>query len=413
MRVEIADNGRIGAVGALEREPTRRLRGRALIPGMISAHSHAFQRGLRGRGERFPAGAGSFWTWREAMYALVDQLDAAELHRWSVQAFREMLAAGITTVGEFHYVHHPAGRGDFALDRVVLDAAAEAGIRIVLLNAYYRTGGVGRPLVAAQRRFDAISPERYWEHMDHLAVTLDAPGRHLGAVVHSVRAAPPEEIAAVYREARQRGLVFHIHLEEQRREIDDCVAAYGRRPMALLCDALGHAEGVTAVHCTHTEPADMERYLKAGGRVCVCPLTEANLGDGLPNLATVHAAGGRLSLGTDSNARISMVEEMRWMEYGQRLRRERRGPLASPDGGAARTVFDAATVGGAEALGIAAGRIAPGAWADFAAIDLTAPALAGADDATLLDAFVFGAGDAAVSAVCVGGRWRDVTAGSR
>lgn len=405
IQVEVGGDGRISRVGALGRAPTHRLTARALLPGMVNAHSHAFQRGLRGRSERFPRGAGTFWTWRDAMYALVGELDAGALRRVSVQAFREMVASGITSVGEFHYVHHSAARRDFALDRVVLDAAAEVGIRIVLLNAYYRTGGIGAPLSGAQRRFETPSPDAYWAQMDRLAAGLDPATQGLGAVVHSIRAAPPDEIHTLYQEAERRELVFHMHAEEQRRELEECVAAYGRRPLALLCDLVDRAERITAVHCTHTTRDDVVRFLEAGGTVCVCPLTEGNLGDGVPDLAPVHLVGGRLSLGTDSNARISMPEEMRWLEYGQRLKHERRGVLADADGTVGRPLFEAATLGGARALGLDAGRIAPGAWADFFALDLSAAALDGCDEQTLLDAFVFGAGQDVVAEVCVGGRW--------
>lgn len=405
VQVAVGADGRIEAVGRLERAATRRLAGRALLPGFVNAHSHAFQRGLRGLGERFPEGAGSFWTWRDAMYDLVERLDANGMHRLSVQAFREMLAAGITTVGEFHYLHHSARGADFALDEVVLDAAAQAGIRMVLLNAYYRTGGIGRPLSGAQRRFDALSPDAFWEQMDRLAARCDPGTQHLGAVAHSVRAATPDEIAALAAEAARRGLPFHLHVEEQRREIEACVAAYGRRPMQLLLDALERAAHMTAVHCTHTTPEDMARWLGAGGRVCVCPLTEGNLGDGLPTLGPTHVADGRLCLGTDSNARIAMVEEMRHLEYGQRLAGETRGVLRDGEGQVARVLLDAATAGGARALGLDAGRIAPGLWADFATLDLSAPALAGADAATLLDAFVFGGGNETIAETCVGGAW--------
>ncbi len=409
VQVEVGADGRIARVGRLGLPPTRRLAGRALLPGLVNAHSHAFQRGLRGHGERFPEGGGSFWTWREAMYGLVERLDAALLRRLSLAAFREMLTAGITTVGEFHYVHHAAGRADFALDEVVLDAAAAAGIRIVLLNAYYRTGGIAQPLAGAQVRFDALSPAAYWEQMDRLTSRLDPATQTLGAVVHSVRAAVPGEIATLYGEAARRGVVFHMHVEEQRREIEECRAAYGRRPLALLCDTLPIDDRFTAVHCTHAAPEDLTRFLAAGGGVCTCPLTEANLGDGLPDVTPVHAAGGRLSLGTDSNARIAMVEELRWLEYGQRLRAEARGVLADEDGSVARTLLAAATTGGARALGVDVGQIAPGAWADFAAVDLAAPELAGTGPEELLDALVFGGGDRTITAVAVGGRWLDPT----
>ncbi len=411
LRLAVDEAGRIEAVGRLDRTATRRLPGRALLPGFVNAHSHAFQRGLRGHGERFPEGAGSFWSWREAMYGLVESLDPERCRSLCVQAFREMLAAGITTVGEFHYLHHGGAGADFGLDQAVRDAAREAGIRLVLLEAYYRTGGIGAPLGPAQRRFETAGLEAYWAQMDRLAATLDPARESLGAVAHSIRAATPDEIGALHAEAARRGIVFHIHVEEQRREIEESLAAYGRRPMALLNERWGEASNVTAVHCTHTDPADMQAFLARGGRVCVCPLTEANLGDGLPDLDRAHAAGGRLCLGTDSNARIAMLEEMRWLEYGQRLRGERRGALRAGDGAVSRALLDAATSGGAEALGVPAGRITPGAWADLVSVDLSAPALAGADEATLLDALVFGADASAIDAVCVGGDWQETRGG--
>ncbi|MFZ5623735.1 MAG: formimidoylglutamate deiminase [Gemmatimonadota bacterium] len=406
IQVAVADDGRIEAVGALRRRPTRALPGLALLPGFVNAHSHAFQRGLRGRGERFPAGQGSFWTWREAMYALVDSLTFEGLCDLYVQTFREMRDAGYTTVGEFHYVHHSPGTLDYACDEIVLRGAAAAGIRIALLNTYYATGGIGRPLEGAQRRFESRDPGAYWAQMDRLEALRDPRTQTLGAVAHSIRAVPADTVAELHREARRRGLVFHMHVEEQVKEIEECEAAYGRRPMSVFTEVLALEGGFTAVHCTHTDPDDMRRFLQSGGTVCVCPLTEGNLGDGLPDLTAVHAAGGRLSLGTDSNARISMLEDMRWLEYGQRLRHQARGLLADAEGQVARTLLHAATAGGARALGVDTGCMAPGRWADFVGVDLGHPALAGVGGEELLDALVFGADNAGIAGTFVGGRWR-------
>lgn len=405
VQIQVGEDGRIAAVGRLGLAATLRLRGRALLPGFVSAHSHAFQRGLRGRGESFPAGAGSFWTWRQAMYGLVERLGPDELRRLCLQTFREMRAAGITSVGEFHYFHHgPEGAG-FAFDELVLQAASEAGIRIALIEAYYRTGAVGQPLEGAQRRFSTPSTETYWEQMDRLAAALDPQRQTLAASVHSLRAASLEDLRAVYDEARRRDLPFHIHVEEQRREIEDALAYYGKRPMALLLETLGTATDITAVHCTHTDAEDMERFLAGGGTVCLCPLTEGNLGDGVAALPHIHRLGGAVCLGSDSNARISMLEEMRWLEYVQRLATESRGVLRDAAGQVARSLLRAATAGGADALGLEAGRIEPGRWADLTAIDLEARTLAGWEPGTLLDALVFGAGEEAVAATCVGGEW--------
>ncbi len=422
VRVVVGAGGRIEAVGpagpaagdagAAGGAPVLRLPGRALLPGFVSAHSHAFQRGLRGLGERFPAGAGSFWSWREAMYGLVGSLDRERLHALSLAAFEEMRAAGITAVGEFHYLHHDDDTAaDWSFDRVVLDAAREAGIRIVLLQACYTAGGFGRPLEPAQRRFRAPSLAAYWDQLDRLTEALDPATQSLGAAAHSLRAVPLADVAALHAEARRRGLVFHLHLEEQRREIEECLAAHGARPMALLLRELEIGPETTAVHCTHTDPGELARFAAAGGNVCVCPLTEANLGDGIPPLVAAPSAAPtvveRLCLGTDSNARIAMIEEMRWLEYGQRLAGERRGALAGPDGRLAPCLLAAATLGGARSLGLPAGTIAPGLWADFAAIDLGHPALAGAEDDTLAEALITGCGNGAVAATSVGGRWRE------
>ncbi len=403
IRVAVDEAGRIARVGRLDLTPTRRLSDAALLPGFVNAHSHAFQRGLRGRGESFPSGTGTFWTWREEMYELVGGLSAAGLHDLCVQAFEEMLDAGITTVGEFHYLHHTAGATDWALDRVVLEAAREAGIRIVLLNAYYRTGGIDTPLAGPQQRFDGVSLELFWAHVDRLASGLDRRTQHIGIAAHSLRAATPDEIAHLAAESRRRRLALHVHIEEQRREIDDVVLAYGRRPLTLVNERLPDTSGVTAVHCTHSVPADLEAFLNRGGVVCVCPLTEANLGDGIPDLGVVSPE--RIALGTDSNARISMLEELRWLEYGQRARGETRGALRDAAGALGPVLLNIATAGGAAALGVAAGRIVPGTWADFAVVDLEAPALAGWTEATLADAIALGTDSEIVRAVAVGGRW--------
>jgi formimidoylglutamate deiminase len=404
IRIAIDDAGRIEAVGPLARSGAERLAGRALLPGFVNTHSHAFQRGLRGSGESFPRGAGSFWTWRQAMYALVESLDRATLRRISAQAFGEMRDAGITTVGEFHYVHHER-EGDFTLDDAILEAAADAGIRMVLLYCFYATGAPGQPLEGGQRRFATPSVDRYWRQLEQVAGRLDPATQTLGVAPHSIRAASPGDIALLHAEATRRGLPVHLHVEEQRREIEECVAAYGRPPMAVILDAV-QGGAFTAVHCTHTADADMTRFLEAGGIACLCPLTEGNLGDGIPRLERPHAARGRLAIGTDSNNRLAMLEELRWLEYVQRLRGELRGALPDTAGAVAPTLLAAATTGGAAALAVPAGRIAPGCWADFVAVDLAAPALAGLSPERLLPALVFGAGNEAIAGTFVGGRWR-------
>jgi formimidoylglutamate deiminase len=338
------------------------------------------------------------------MYRLVESLDRATLRRLSARAFAEMRDAGITSVGEFHYVHHER-EGDFALDDAILEAAADAGIRVVLLYSFYATGAPGRPLEGGQRRFATPSVDHFWRRVDALGARLDPATQTLGVAPHSIRAASPEDIRLIHAEAVARGLPVHLHVEEQRREIEESVAAYGRTPMAVILEAV-QGGAFTAVHCTHTADDDMARFLEAGGIVCLCPLTEGNLGDGIPTLARAHAAGDRLAIGTDSNNRLAMLEEMRWLEYGHRLRGELRGAFPDPAGEVAPTLLAAATTGGARALGLPAGRIAAGCWADFVAVDLRAAALAETPPERLLGAVVFGAGNEAIAGTYVGGRWR-------
>ena len=389
------ENGRITRAGDLDYSASHRLEGQILLPGFISAHSHAFQRALLGRGETFAAGTGSFWSWREAMYELVTQLGHEQFHDAVRATFEEMLSAGITTVGEFHYLHHSPAGNDYAFDELVLRAAAEAGIRITLLMTYYRTGGIGKPLAPAQKRFETRSLEEFYERVDALADQLDPETQSIGVAAHSIRGVPLDDLGPLYAEARRRGMQVHMHVEEQRKEIEDCLEAYGRTPMQLLNERLPSCEGLTAVHATHSEPAELQRFLDRGGNVCITPLTEANLGDGIPDIAPLLAHPDRLSLGTDSNARISFLEEMRWLEYAQRLKSETRGVFRDEEGRNAPRLLHFATIGGARALGINAGRIEAGACADFVVVDVQS-----------LESLLFGRGDDAIRATCVAGLWR-------
>jgi formiminoglutamate deiminase len=241
--------------------------------------------------------------------------------------------------------------------------------------------------------------------MDRLAGVLDPATQTLGAVAHSVRAVGVAELEALHQEADRRLLVFHMHLEEQPAEIEECLRAHGSTPAALLRARLRLNPAFTAVHCTHTAEADLDELIEAGASICLCPLTEANLGDGFANVPRMLRRGGRLCLGTDSNSRISMLEEMRLLEYGQRLAAQRLGVCRDEEGHVAPALWRAATVNGARALGLQAGRIRTGDLADLVAIDLGAPCLAGWSPETLLASLVFGAGEDAVAGVCVGGRW--------
>jgi len=374
----------------------------AFLPGFVNAHSHAFQRGLRGRGENFNSGGDNFWQWREEMYKLVNELSVEQFRDVCVQCFTEMRQAGITTVGEFHYFHH-GQENDYAMDRVVLAAATQVGIRIVLLHANYTHGGFGKPLSSGQKRFQTNSADSWWAQVDALVNEVDGTMQRLGTVAHSVRAVDIETIKELAIGSLQRGMPMHIHVEEQRQEIEACLEAHGVTPMALLNDAIDVSPLVTAVHCTHTAPADMEQWVSSGGNVCLCPLTEANLADGICDMHRIVKQGGCVALGTDSNARISMLEEMRWMEYAQRLHREERGVCVDSSGSMSSYLIDSATKNGARCLGLSAGEIAVGKLGDFTVVDLDHPQLTWATPETLGSAICCGADNSVISKTIISG----------
>ncbi|RLN58599.1 hypothetical protein BBJ28_00009102 [Nothophytophthora sp. Chile5] len=289
------------------------LPGRALLPGMVNAHSHAFQRGLRGLGETYPkdaTGESSFWTWREEMYKLVGGMSETQIYDLTRQCFSEMRDAGITSVGEFHYFHHGRpGEGkdgeQFAYDETVLRAAKDVGIRIVLLNAYYEHGGFQRaPMSESQKRFKVDSHDMYWTQMDALQAKLAAtPTQSVGVVAHSMRAVEVPDIVKLHEESVRRGLVFHIHLEEQTKEVEDCKAAHdGETPMALLLKNLKIDEKFTAVHCTWTKADELKQFVDKKGNVCICPLTEGEIKEGYAaDFALVDTEEEQLKFSTASS----------------------------------------------------------------------------------------------------------------
>ena len=396
--VEIG-GGRFSRVLARAPAPVKaeRLAGLSL-PGLANAHSHAFQRALRGRTEPDPR---SFWSWREAMYALAEQLDPERYLALARATFAEMALAGITAVGEFHYLHH--GPGGVAYDdpneigRALIAAARDAGIRITLLDACYLHGGPGRPPEGVQRRFSDGDVEAWAERLE--ALGDPGPGARIGAAIHSVRAVDPDSAAAVAAWASARGCPLHAHVSEQPAENDACRAAYGRSPTALLDDAAALTERFTAVHFTHVEPSEIAALAGAGARCCLCPTTERELADGIGPARAISDAGARLSLGSDSQAVIDPFEEMRAVELDQRLTTGERGHHAAGE------LMRAASVDGHAALGWTdAGRIEPGAIADLVTVGLDGVRLAGTGAETALGSVVFAAAAADVRSVIVGGR---------
>ena len=405
VQVVIGSNGLITQVGYLEIQPTLRLEGSALLPGMINAHSHAFQRGLRGFGEEFPS-PGNFWTWREAMYELVKCLGAEEFKNLCRIAFEEMLQQGITTVGEFHYFHHDRGKSGYSFDDLVLEAAAAAGIRIVLLCAYYAHGGIQEPLSGVQARFGSPNVEHFCKHVD--ALRKRASGlQKIGIAVHSIRGANPEEIVELADYARANNLVLHIHAEEQRQEIEECRDKLKATPVEILLKHNILSENVTLIHCTHTSAENLHAISETGAHVCICPTTGCNLGDGVPDVPSLVKLRAKMCLGTESNTRISMNEQMRLLEYLQRAKLEIRGVCVDEHGRSAHALWNYATTGGAAALGIPGGKIAPNSLADFIAVDTQGLSLLGATRESLLAAFVLGADRSCITHTCVAGKWRN------
>jgi formimidoylglutamate deiminase len=389
-----------------------RLKNRALLPGLVNAHSHAFQRVIRGRTERRSQHTtDTFWTWREQMYAAANRLTPDEIYAASRMAFLEMALSGITTVGEFHYLHHTPEGSPYAdpnlLEREVVRAARDVGIRIALLRVAYARAGFQQEPNPRQLRFVESSPDTYLRHLEAL---LDAPefkqsGAWVGVAPHSVRAVPLDYLKTVVNFANARGLVIHMHVAEQAAEVTACIEEYGRSPVALLDTEGLLSEKFTAVHAIHVSPKAIAAIARTRANVCACPTTERNLGDGVVPVDSYFQAGVPVSLGTDSQIQIDLLEDARELEYHLRLQRTARNVLAPDDDAAdalARRLFACATVAGATCIGFDGGTLKPGAPADFFTVDLDDPSIAGSD--SLLPSIVFSLSRTAIKDVVVGGR---------
>jgi formiminoglutamate deiminase len=385
------------------------------LPGLANAHSHAFQRAFRGRTE---VGRGTFWTWRERMYEAAARLDPDSYLALARATFGEMALAGITAVGEFHYVHHAPDGTPYedpnAMGAAVIAAAREAGIRITLIDACYLHGGVGEELSEGQRRFSDGTVEAWTERVSALADGVaHAAGRpssasdsgirpraRVGAAIHSVRAVAPEEMSVVAAWANERGAPLHAHVSEQPAENEACRAAYGRSPTELLAEAGALSERFTAIHVTHPTDADRALLGEAGATVCLCPTTERDLADGIGPAAALREAGARLAVGSDSQAVIDLFEEARAIELDERLARLERG---NQD---AATLLEAATVDGHRAIGWPeAGAIERGRLADLVNVAGDGVRLAGMSPDTAAASLVFAATAADVTNVVVGGEF--------
>jgi formiminoglutamate deiminase len=365
-----------------------------VIPGLANAHSHAFQRALRGRTH---AATGSFWTWRKQMYALAGRLDPESMLALTRAAFAEMALAGVTLVGEFHYVHHAAGGQPYedpnAMGAAVIRAAAGAGVRLTLLDTCYLHGGLEPDPV--QERFFDPDVEAWSARVDELTPT---PAARIGAAIHSMRAVQPEAAAQVVRWADQHEAPLHAHVSEQRAENQACREVYGATPTALLHYEGALSDRFTAVHATHVSEEDIALLGGAGCFCCLCPTTERDLADGIARARRLRGAGCRLTTGTDSNAMIEPLEEARAIELDERLATGVRG---GHSGGA---LLEAASACGYASLGWPeGGGLQEGALADFICLRTDGLRLAGLGPEELIDGVVFAAQAADVRDVVVGG----------
>ena len=405
VRIEI-DGGRIAALEADTQATRQDRRCDLVIPGLCNAHSHAFQRALAGHTEvRSPAGEDNFWTWRERMYALAGRLTPESMQAIARQLYCEMLAAGYTSVAEFHYLHrNPAdGADDDVMYAAIAAAAAEAGIRLIYVPVFYERSGFGESAVAPEQASFALTLDQYLAHVERMAGNT---GVSCGTGAHSLRAVSADSLAAIARYANQHDLPMHIHIAEQQREVDQCLAHHGARPVEWLLDRFEVRGNWCLVHATHINGYEGEKLAGSGAVVALCPSTEGNLGDGLFPLQKYLRDGGRIAIGSDSHITVNPFEELRWLEYGQRLVSQSRNVVALRNTHVGRELFDRALEGGAAATGLAATGLQVGAPADLVELDGDDPMLAGHDDESRLDALVFSGYPLPIDSVMVDGKLR-------
>ncbi|HSE25373.1 MAG TPA: formimidoylglutamate deiminase [Pyrinomonadaceae bacterium] len=390
-----------------------RLKNRALLPGLVNGHSHAFQRVIRGRTEYKTRNTDSFWTWREQMYAAANRLTPEDLYVASRMAFLEMALTGITAVGEFHYIHNAPDGSPYSdpnlLAKQAIKAANEVGIRIALLRVAYARAGFQQDANPLQARFIESSPDRYLKNVELLATELK---NHqglawAGIAPHSVRAVPLEFLKPIVEFGNGHKMPVHMHVAEQLAEVSACIEEYRRTPVALLETEGLLSSRFTAVHAIHVTPKSIPAFSATGALVCACPTTERNLGDGVLPVDGYLQNNMTVSLGTDSQTQIDLLEDARELEYHLRLQRMERNVLAAQDNersSLARTLFECATINGAKSIGSESGTLTPKSPADFFTVDLGDPSIAGANLETLLTNIVFSLSRAAVRDVVVAGK---------
>ncbi|TXH96870.1 MAG: formimidoylglutamate deiminase [Pseudorhodobacter sp.] len=403
--IEIA-GGRVGAVTVGAKPEGQGVD--CLLPAPVNLHSHAFQRAMAGMTEYRSAGQDSFWTWRTLMYRFLDRLSPEDVQAIAAMVMLEMAEAGYAAVAEFHYLHHAPGGAPYAdiaeMSARIAAAAAETGLGLTHLPVLYERGGCdGRALTAGQLRF-GNDPDRFarlWEGAAKALAHLPAD-TVLGVAPHSLRAASPAGIAAAA--ALNPATPLHIHVAEQLAEVTEVQAATGARPVEWLIGNTDLSPRWCLIHATQMEPHETEAMARSGAIAGLCPITEANLGDGIFDGARFQAHGGIYGVGSDSNVRISLSEELRLLEYSQRLGLKGRAMLADGDRSTGRVLYETAAKGGAVAGGRQAGQIAVGQWADLVALDCSGPDMAASRGDMLLDSFIFAGDDRMVAEVWSAGR---------
>ena len=383
-----------------------------VIPGLCNAHSHAFQRALAGHTEqRSPTGRDNFWTWRERMYELAGRVDAELLTAIARQAYCEMLSSGYTSVAEFHYLHRDPKNPD-AVDTMfaaISTAAEDSGIRLTYVPVHYERAGFEDSEPLPHQKSFAMSIDDFMSHYDRASATSSA-ATSVGIGVHSLRAVSRDSLQTIATTANSAFVPMHLHIAEQQREVEQCMSAYGRRPVRWLLENFDVARNWCLVHATHMDVEEVAALAASGAVVGLCPSTEANLGDGLFPLHDFLTHGGRIAIGSDSHISINPFEELRWLEYGQRLATQSRNIVSLRDSHVGSELFLRALEGGAAASGQECSGIEQGAAADFVVLSDDDPMLAGHGDDSRLDALVFSGYPLPVERVMVNGEWRVVDA---
>ncbi|WP_407729648.1 formimidoylglutamate deiminase [Pseudomonas helleri] len=410
VRIEVGADGFLTRIQAnADAQGAQRLNG-PVLPGMPNLHSHAFQRAMAGLAEVAGNPNDSFWTWRDLMYRLVGKISPEQLGVIARQLYIEMLKAGYTSVAEFHYVHHDLSGQPYAnpaeLALRISEAARSTGIGLTLLPVLYSHSGFGGQAPnEGQRRF-INSTEQYLTLQQQLKPLLaQQPAQQMGLCFHSLRAVTPEQLNDVLR-ASDTACPVHIHIAEQQKEVDDCMSWSGKRPIQWLYDNVEVDARWCLVHATHATPNEVRLMAHSQAVAGLCLTTEANLGDGIFPAVDYLAQNGRMGIGSDSHVSLSVVEELRWLEYGQRLRDQRRNRLYRSDQPmVGRTLYDAAVAGGAQAMGQPVAGLAVGQRADWLVLDGNDPYLATAQEDGILNRWLFAGGDRQVRDVVVNGQW--------